>query len=101
MKKINKKIYANLLEDQKRNSIKPRILVICAISLLLLIEFTPVLSVAWLITSTFYLSYISSYKDIYKIWGFTIGMWYLIFSTSLSEITILIGYGNTEIILDY
>jgi hypothetical protein len=76
------------------------ILVICTISLFLLVQ-SPILSILWLIISTLYLLYIHSYKDISKIWGFTIGIWYLIFTISLSEITILIGFENTTVIIDY
>jgi hypothetical protein len=33
--------------------------------------------------------------------GVTIGIWYLIFTTSLSQITIIIGFKNTKVILNY
>jgi len=35
-----------------------------------------------------------NYKNVLKIWGFTIGIWYLIFTTSLYEMPILIGFGK-------
>lgn len=42
-----------------------------------------------------------NYKDILKIWGFTLAIWYFIFTTSLCETTILIGFENTEVIINY
>ena len=48
-----------------------------------------------------YFLYIRNYKNILNIWGLTFGVWYFIFTTSLSEITILIGFENTKIILHY
>jgi hypothetical protein len=74
---------------------------ICIISLFLLVQFSPIFSLLWLSMSTLYFLYIRSYKDISKIWGFTIGIWYLIFTISLSEITILIGFENTTVIINY
>ena len=69
---------------------------ICVISLYLLVQLSPLLSILWLCVATLYFLYISDYKDIFKIWGITIGIWYLIFTTSLSEIPILIGFENTK-----
>jgi hypothetical protein len=60
-----------------------------------------VASILWLCISTLYLLYMNNYKDISKIWLFTIGMWYLIFTTSLHEITIIIGFEHTEAIFFY
>ena len=74
---------------------------ICIISLFLLIELSPMLSILWLCIATLYFLYMRNYKDISKIWGFTIIVWYLIFTTSLSEVTILIGFENTPVIINY
>jgi hypothetical protein len=91
----------NVVSYLKKNYLTPKILGICIISLFLLIQFSPILSLLWLSISTLYFLYIRSYKNISKIWGFTIGIWYLIFTTSLSEITILIGFENTTVIINY
>lgn len=74
---------------------------ICGVSLILLVETSPVLSILWLCIPTLYFLYIRNYRSIFKIWGFTIGIWYLIFSTLLSNITILVGFENTKVILNY
>ena len=73
----------------------------CLVSILLLIFMSPILSLLWLCICTLYFLYIYNYKNIYKIWVITIGVWYLIFSTSLSEITILIGGENTKLVINY
>jgi hypothetical protein len=100
MKDLRNKL-KNVLDYLQKNYFTPRIIGISIISLILLIKLSPILSLVWLNISTLYFMYIGSYKDIYKIWSFTIGIWYLIFSTSLHEITILIGFENTEIIIIY
>jgi hypothetical protein len=48
-----------------------------------------------------YFLYSRNYKNILKIWGFTICSWYFIFTTSLYGITIWIGFENTKIIINY
>ena len=45
--------------------------------------------------------YVKNYKSIYKIWFITITIWYLIFTTTLAEIPILIGFNNTKVVLIY
>jgi len=85
----------------KKNYLTPRIVGICIISLLLLVKFSPILSLLWLCISTLYFLYIRDYKDVFKVWGFTIGMWYFIFTTSLYEITILIGFENTQVVINH
>lgn len=77
------------------------IVLICLISLFLLIASSPILSLFWLVLPTGYFLYSRNYKNILKIWGFTICIWYFIFTTSLSGITILIGFKNTEVIINY
>jgi hypothetical protein len=74
---------------------------ISIISIFLLIQCSPVFSIIWLSISTIYCLYVREYRDIFKIWGITIGIWYIIFSTSLSNITIMIGFQNTKIVLNY
>ena len=44
---------------------------------------------------------IKNYQSIYKIWFITISIWYLIFTTTLAEIPILIGFQNTKVVLIY
>ena len=109
--KLKKKFYQifqskkNLFNKDVLSYIKKnlltRIMGICIISLVLLVACSPVFSILWLCIPTLYFLYIRNYRDIFKIWGFTIGIWYLIFTTSLSEITILIGFENTRVIIDY
>jgi hypothetical protein len=77
------------------------IVIICFISLFLLIASSPILSLLWLVLPTGYFLYSRNYKNILKIWGFTICIWYFIFTTSLSGITILIGFENTKVIINY
>jgi len=93
--------YKDLLSYIKKNYFTYSIIVISIISIILLILTSPVLSILWLCICTLYLIYNRSYKDISKVWGITIGIWYLIFSTSLCEITIFIGFENTKTIIHY
>ena len=76
-------------------------IIIYLISFFLLIALSPIFSLFWLLISTAYLLWERNYRDILKIWGFTLGIWYFIFTTSLSGTTILIGFENTEVILNY
>ena len=99
-KNLTNKIIKKFISYFFKNWKTMHILVICTISLFLLVQ-SPILSILWLIISTLYLLYIHSYKDISKIWGFTFFMWYLIFTISLSEITILIGFEQTGVVLCY
>jgi hypothetical protein len=91
----------NILDSLQKNYFTPHITGISIISLILLIKLSPILSIIWLNISTLYFMYIRNYKDIIKIWSFTIGIWYLIFTTSLSDITILIGFEHTKVIINY
>ena len=100
MKNLRNKL-KNVLGYLQKNYFTPAIIWISIPSLFLLVQFTPILSILWLSINTLYFLYIGDYKDISKIWWITIGVWYLIFSTSLHEITILIGFENTEIIIIY
>jgi hypothetical protein len=100
-KNLTNKIIKKFISYFCKNWGTTHILVICTISLFLLVRCSPILSILWLIISTLYLLYIHSYKDISKIWGFTFFMWYLIFTISLSEVTIFIGFEQTEVVLDY
>ena len=93
--------YANKKLNSYFKQLTPIIFGISIISLFLLIKTSPVFSILWLCIPTLYFLYIRKYKDIFKIWGFTLGIWYLIFSTSLSEITIIIGFENTKMIINY
>jgi len=90
----------NLISYLKKNYIT-RITGICVISIFLLVLISPVFSLLWLCIPTLYFLYMHNYKNIFKIWGFTIGIWYLIFTTSLYEVTILIGFENTTLIINY
>jgi len=71
------------------------------VSIILLIFFSPVYSIMWLVLSSFCFLYVKNYKSIYKIWFITITIWYLIFTTTLAEIPILIGFNNTKVVLIY
>lgn len=75
--------------------------VTCFISLFLLVATSPILSLLWLLVPTAYFLYNRNYKDIFKIWGFTLVIWYLIFTTCLSGTTILIGFEHTKAIVIY
>lgn len=77
------------------------IIIICLISFFLLIASSPIFSLFWLLVPTVYFLWSRNYKDILKIWGFTLGIWYFIFTTSLYGTTILIGFENTEVIINY
>lgn len=77
------------------------IIIICSISFFLLLVTSPIFSLLWLLVPTAYFLWDCNYKDISRIWGFTFGIWYLIFTTSLSGITILIGFENTKVIINY
>ena len=76
-------------------------ILICFVSFFLLIASSPILSLFWLLIPTGYFLYTNNYKNILEIWGFTIGIWYFIFTTSLSEKTIVIGFENTKVIINY
>ena len=77
------------------------IIIICLISFFLLIASSPIFSLFWLLVPTVYFLWSRNYKDILKIWGSTLGIWYFIFTTSLFGTTILIGFENTEVIINY
>ena len=81
--------------------LKSPIVITLIISLILLLVFSPVLSLLWLYIPTSYFLYHRSFQNIYKIWGVTLSIWYFVFSTSLSELTIIIGFQHTKVILDY
>ncbi len=95
-----------MLENNKRTNKKPFCTThywkfVSIVSLFFLIRLSPIVSLLWLCISTLYFLYIRSYRDISIIWGFTISIWYLIFTTSLAEVTILIGFENTKTIINY
>ena len=71
------------------------------VSTILLIFFSPVYSIMWLVVSSFCFLYVKNYKSIYKIWFITVTIWYLIFTTTLAEIPILIGFNHTKVVLIY
>nr|QYC61806.1 hypothetical protein [Paralia sulcata] len=77
------------------------VIIIYFISFFLLIATSPIFSLFWFLVPTVYFLWSSNYKDILKIWGFTLGIWYFIFTTSLSGTTVLIGFENTEVIINY
>jgi len=77
------------------------IIIIYLISFFLLIASSPIVSLFWLLVPTAYFLWERNYKNILKIWGFILGVWYFIFTTSLSGTTILIGFENTEVIINY
>jgi hypothetical protein len=71
------------------------------ISVFLLVCISPVISLAWLCIPTLYFLCLRNYKSVLRIWLITIGTWYAIFTTSLSEITILIGFEHTKYAITY
>ena len=75
------------------------IIIIYFISFFLLIASSPIFSLFWLLVPTVYFLWSSNYKDILKIWGFTLGIRYFIFMTSLSGTTILIGLKTLKSLL--
>lgn len=77
-------IFTNNLNLKKKYILTP-IAGVLLISIILLIFFSPVYSVMWLILSNFCFLYIKNYKSIYKIWFITITIWYLIFTTTLAD----------------
>lgn len=84
----------------KKNMLTP-IAGVSFVSIFLLIFFSPVYSIMCLVVSSFWFLYVKNYKSIYKIWFITVTIWYLIFTTTLAEIPILIGFHNTKIVLIY
>jgi hypothetical protein len=104
---MNKKLKKSLIEFKKAflEYIKSKYFTpatgICVVSLFFLILISPVFSILWLCIPTLYFLYMHSYKSILNIWGFTIGVWYLIFTTTLAEIPILIGFDHTKLVLIY
>jgi len=87
--------------NKKLNYIMTSVIFICSVSFFLLVATSPILSLLWLLVPTAYFLWDRNYKDILRIWAFTFGIWYFIFTTCLSEITILIGFENTTIIINY
>lgn len=77
------------------------IIIIYLTPFFLLIASSPIFSLFWLSFPIAYFLWERNYKDILKIWGFTLSIWYFIFTTSLSGTTILIGFENTEVIINY
>jgi hypothetical protein len=75
--------------------------IICSISFVLLTITSPILSLLWLLVPTGYFLYHRNYKNIAKIWGFTLSTWYFIFTISLSEVPILIGFEHTRVLAEY
>ena len=71
------------------------------VALLLLLLWAPSFSILWLLVSTLFFLYFKNYRSILKIWTFTISVWYLLFTNSLSDIPILIGGTHTKVILLY
>lgn len=99
-------IFSNILKNFKNNqNIKKNVLTpvagVSLVSIILLIFFSPVYSIMWLVVSSFYFLYVRNYKSIYKIWFITVTIWYLIFTTTLAEIPIIIGFDHTKVVLIY
>ena len=104
MKFTRKTIFSTIFNNNL-NMIKKYILTpiagVSLISIILLIFFSPVYSIMWLVVFSFCFLYLQNYKSIYKIWFITVTIWYLIFTTTLAEIPILIGFENTKVVLIY
>jgi hypothetical protein len=67
----------------------------------LLLTFSLLLCLLWLCVLTTYFLYVGNYKGIRRIWAFTIGLWYFIFITCLSEVPIVIGFEHTRVLAVY
>lgn len=93
-------IFKNNLSIKKKYILTP-IAGVSFVSLILLIFFSPVYSIMWLVVSSLWFLYEKNYKSIYKIWFITFTVWYLIFTTTLAEIPILIGFNHTKVVLIY
>lgn len=100
IKTILSTIFTNNPNLKKKYILTP-IAGVSLVSIILLIFFSPVYSIMWLVLSSFRFLYVKNYKSIYKIWFITITIWYLIFTTTLAEIPILIGFNNTKVVLIY
>jgi hypothetical protein len=74
---------------------------VSVVSIILLIFYSPILSMIWLVVSSFCFLYVKHYKSISKIWFITLTIWYLIFTITLAEIQILIGFDHTPIVIIY
>ena len=89
-----------ILKSLKKNNIG----IIKYISFFLLI-LCPIFSILWLLGPTIYFLWKRNYKDIFKIWVFTLSTWYFIFttclSTCLSVTPIVIGFEHTGLLVDY
>jgi hypothetical protein len=72
----------------------------CGVAALLL-PFSILLCLLWVCVLTTYFLYVGHYKGIYRIWGFTIGLWYLIFTTCMSEVPLVIGFEHTRVLAVY
>jgi hypothetical protein len=101
MNKKNENFFGKDLLSSLKEFITTPCTGVSAISLLLLVLTSPIFSFLWLCVSTLRFLYVSNHKAIFKIWVFTIGMWYFIFTTSLSERTIFIGFEHTPPVLLY
>ena len=100
IKKILSSSFISNLKFKKTDLLTPTAGV-SLISIILLIFFSPVYSIMWLVLSSFCFLYVKNYKSIYKIWFITVTIWYLIFTTTLAEIPILIGFNHTKAVLIY
>ena len=100
IKTILSTIFKNNPNLKKKHILTP-IAAVSFVSIILLIFFSPVYSIMWLVVSSFCFLYVKNYKSIYKIWFITVTIWYLIFTTTLAEIPILIGFNNTKVVLIY
>lgn len=93
-------ICKNLRSYLKKNYPRYTIL-ICCLSVFLLVIVSPVFSLLWLCVPTLYFLYTRQYRSILKIWFYTLSIWYFIFTTSLAEITIVVGFENTRTLTNY
>ncbi len=85
---LKKKIFLNLINF---------------IAFVLLVFASPILSLIWLSIPTLYFLFTRNYKSIINIWAPILGIWYLIFTFSMSPEfnPIIIGPGYTENLLTY
>jgi hypothetical protein len=96
--KINVTLY--LIFTASKNFILTPLVGGCLVAALLL-TFSLLLCLLWLCVLTTYFLYVGNYKGIRRIWAFTIGLWYVIFTTCMSEVPIVIGFEHTRVLAVY
>jgi hypothetical protein len=95
---FKKKVTLDLILTTIQNFIFTPLVGGCGVAALLL-PFSLLLCLLWLCVLTTYFLYVGHYKGIPRIWGFTIGLWYAIFITCMSEVPLVIGFEHTKVLV--